>query len=84
MAKYIDWAPVLPDLGPGRAIPRHPERRGGGERGARVFADGQAMLKRLIDGRWLTANAVVGLYPANSVNDDDIAFYTDESRTKVA
>jgi 5-methyltetrahydrofolate--homocysteine methyltransferase len=34
-----------------------------------------------VDGRWLTANAVVALYPANSVDDDDIAFYTDETRT---
>jgi 5-methyltetrahydrofolate--homocysteine methyltransferase len=42
------------------------------------------MLKKLIEGRWLTANAVVGLYPANSVNDDDIEFYTDESRSTVA
>jgi 5-methyltetrahydrofolate--homocysteine methyltransferase len=42
------------------------------------------MLKRLIEGRWLTANAVVGLYPANSVNDDDIEFYTDASRSAVA
>jgi len=50
----------------------------------RVYADGQRMLKRLIEGRWLTANAVVALYPANTVNDDDIAFYTDESRTEVA
>jgi 5-methyltetrahydrofolate--homocysteine methyltransferase len=42
------------------------------------------MLKRLIEGRWLTANAVVGLYPANTVNDDDIVLYTDESRSQVA
>ena len=41
---------------------------------------GQAMLQKIIDGRWVTANAVLGLYPANSVNDDDIALYTDESR----
>jgi 5-methyltetrahydrofolate--homocysteine methyltransferase len=42
------------------------------------------MLKKIVDGRWLTVNGVVALYPANSVNDDDIAFYTDESRTEVA
>jgi 5-methyltetrahydrofolate--homocysteine methyltransferase len=33
----------------------------------------------IIEGRWLTANAVLGLYPANSVDEDDIAFYTDET-----
>jgi 5-methyltetrahydrofolate--homocysteine methyltransferase len=41
------------------------------------------MLKRLIEGRWLTANGVVGLYPANTVGDDDIEIYTDASRTEV-
>ncbi|PIY27654.1 MAG: methionine synthase, partial [Comamonadaceae bacterium CG_4_10_14_3_um_filter_60_42] len=35
-------------------------------------------------GRWLSANGIVGLYPANAVNDDDIALYTDESRSTVA
>jgi 5-methyltetrahydrofolate--homocysteine methyltransferase len=49
-----------------------------------VFADAQAMLQKIIDGRWLTAHAVVGLYPANTVRDDDIEFYTDDSRTQVA
>jgi 5-methyltetrahydrofolate--homocysteine methyltransferase len=55
-----------------------------GTEAVRVYADGQRMLKRLIEGRWLTASGVIGLYPANSVNDDDIEFYTDESRTEVA
>ena len=42
------------------------------------------MLKRLIEGRWLSANGVIGLYPANTVNDDDIELYTDETRSQVA
>src|SRR6476661_10742282 len=42
------------------------------------------MLKRLIEGRWLTASGVVGFWPANTVNDDDIRLYTDESREHVA
>ena len=48
----------------------------------RVFADGQAMLKKIIEGRWLQASGVMALYPANSVGDD-IEFYTDESRSEV-
>jgi 5-methyltetrahydrofolate--homocysteine methyltransferase len=39
------------------------------------------MLQRLIEGRWLTANGVIGLYPANSVGDD-IEIYADESRSE--
>jgi 5-methyltetrahydrofolate--homocysteine methyltransferase len=41
------------------------------------------MLTRLIEGRWLTASGVIGLYPANSVGDD-IEIYTDETRSQVA
>jgi 5-methyltetrahydrofolate--homocysteine methyltransferase len=42
------------------------------------------MLDSIIREKWLTANAVIGLFPANSVNSDDIEVYTDESRAKVA
>jgi 5-methyltetrahydrofolate--homocysteine methyltransferase len=54
-----------------------------GAEAQRVFSDGKRMLKRLIEGRWLQAHAVVGLYPANSVGDD-IVLWTDESRTQAA
>ena len=46
--------------------------------------DVRRYLKKLIEGRWLSASAVVGLYPANTVRDDDIELYTDESRSEVA
>jgi 5-methyltetrahydrofolate--homocysteine methyltransferase len=84
LAQYIDWGPFFQtwDLaGPYPAI-LHDEVVG--EQAQKVLADGQAMLKKIIEGRWLTANAVVGLYPANSINDDDIAFYTDDSRSSIA
>jgi 5-methyltetrahydrofolate--homocysteine methyltransferase len=42
------------------------------------------MLKKLIQGRWLTANGVIALLPANTVNDDDIQIYADEQRQQVA
>jgi 5-methyltetrahydrofolate--homocysteine methyltransferase len=42
------------------------------------------MLKKIVDGRWLTANGVVALLPANTVNDDDIEVYTDDTRSGVA
>ncbi len=49
-----------------------------------MFADGKTMLRRVIEGRWLRANGVVGLYPAATVGDDDIEIYPDESRREVA
>jgi 5-methyltetrahydrofolate--homocysteine methyltransferase len=55
-----------------------------GEAASKVFAEAQAMLKKIIDGRWLTANGVIALQPANAVNDDDIEIYLDESRSQVA
>jgi 5-methyltetrahydrofolate--homocysteine methyltransferase len=84
LVPYIDWAPFFQtwDLaGPYPAILKDAVV---GEQATKVFADAQAMLKKIVEGRWLTANAVVGLYPANTVNDDDIVFYTDESRTDAA
>jgi 5-methyltetrahydrofolate--homocysteine methyltransferase len=84
LARFIDWGPFFQtwDLaGPYPAILRDEVV---GAEATRVFADGQALLKQAIEGRWLTANAVLGLYPANSVNDDDIELYTDDTRTEVA
>jgi 5-methyltetrahydrofolate--homocysteine methyltransferase len=84
LANYIDWGPFFQtwDLaGPFPAI-LHDEVVG--EAASKVYEEGQALLKKLIDGRWLTANGVVSLLPANSVNDDDIEIYTDDTRETVA
>jgi 5-methyltetrahydrofolate--homocysteine methyltransferase len=43
-----------------------------------------AMLKKIIEGRWLSANGVVALLPANTVRDDDIEIYSDETRNQIA
>ena len=53
-----------------------------GAEATKLFADAQAMLKKMIAENWVEARAVFGLFPANTVNDDDIAVYADESRTK--
>jgi 5-methyltetrahydrofolate--homocysteine methyltransferase len=84
LAKYIDWAPFFQTWDLAGPFPAILKDEVVGAEATRVYADGQAMLKRIIDGRWLTANAVVALYPANTANDDDIEFYTDEGRSDVA
>ena len=84
LANYIDWGPFFQtwDLaGPFPAILTDPVV---GESASNVYRDAQAMLKKLIEGRWLTANGVMALLPANSVNEDDIEVYTDETRSEVA
>ena len=84
LARYIDWGPFFQTWDLAGPYPAILTDEVVGVEATRVFADAQAMLKKIIEGRWLTASGVMGLYPANSVNDDDIEFYTDETRTEVA
>ncbi|ALK90248.1 Methionine synthase [Limnohabitans sp. 63ED37-2] len=84
IAQYIDWGPFFQTWDLAGPFPAILDDEVVGEQARKVYADGQAMLQKIIDGRWVTANAVLGLYPANSVNDDDIALYTDASRQQVA
>jgi 5-methyltetrahydrofolate--homocysteine methyltransferase len=82
LASYIDWGPFFQTWDLAGRFPEILKDDVVGAEAVRVYSDGQRMLKRLIEGRWLTANAVLGLWPANTVNDDDIALYADESRTR--
>ena len=84
IAQYIDWGPFFQTWDLAGPYPAILQDEVVGEQARKVLADGQAMLQKIIDGRWVTANAVIGLYPANSLNDDDIALFTDESRSQVA
>ena len=81
---FIDWGPFFQTWDLAGPYPAILQDEVVGEQARNVFADAQAMLKRMIDGRWLTANAVVGLYPAQRVGEDDIALYTSEARDTVA
>ena len=84
LASYIDWGPFFQtwDLaGPFPAILTDPVV---GESATNVYREAQGMLKKIIDGRWLTANGVMAILPANSINDDDIEIYTDETCSEVA
>ena len=76
---FIDWAPFFQTWDLAGPFPAILDDDVVGDEAKKVFADGQAMLKKIIEGRWLTANAVVGLYPAQRVGDD-IVLYADESR----
>jgi 5-methyltetrahydrofolate--homocysteine methyltransferase len=84
LAKHIDWGPFFQTWDLAGPFPAILKDEVVGTEAVRVYADGQRMLKRLIEGRWLTANGVMGFWPANTVNDDDIALYSDETREQVA
>ena len=83
IAKFIDWTPFFQTWSLFGHFPAILDDKVVGEQARKVYADGVAMLKRVIESRWLTANGVVGFYPANTVNDDDIEVYRDESRKEV-
>ena len=84
LARYIDWTPFFQAWELKGAFPRILEDDKYGEAARPLFDDATAMLKQLIAEKWLTANGVVGFWPANSVGDD-IEVYADETReTKIA
>ena len=79
LARYVDWGPFFQTWelsGPFPAILDDPVV---GEAARNVHADGMAMLKRIIEGRWLSAHGVIALMPANA-SGDDIEVYDDETR----
>jgi 5-methyltetrahydrofolate--homocysteine methyltransferase len=84
LANYIDWAPFFQTWDLAGPYPAILNDEIVGESARRVFSDGKSMLSRIIQGRWLQANGVLMLLPANTVNDDDIEIYTDDTRSDVA
>jgi 5-methyltetrahydrofolate--homocysteine methyltransferase len=83
LLRYIDWMPFFnawefsgkfPDILTDPVV---------GETASNLYADARRMLKTLIAEQWLHARAVIGLFPANSVDDDDVEVYADESRERV-
>jgi 5-methyltetrahydrofolate--homocysteine methyltransferase len=83
LARYIDWTPFFMAWELAGKYPRILDDRVVGEEARRLHADALAMLQRMVDERWLTARAVIGFFPANTVGDDDIELYTDEGRGQV-
>jgi len=82
LVRYVDWMPFFnawefagkfPDILTDPVV---------GEAASNLYADARRMLKEMIAGRWTHASAVIGFFPANSV-DDDIEVYADESRSRV-
>jgi 5-methyltetrahydrofolate--homocysteine methyltransferase len=82
IAAHIDWTPLFQTWDLAGRFPDILRDEVVGAEATRVFSDAKRLLQRLIEGRWLQAHGVVGLYPANAINDDDIAFYADESRAE--
>jgi 5-methyltetrahydrofolate--homocysteine methyltransferase len=76
---YIDWQPFFNAWEMKGSFPDILNNPSSGPAARRLYEDAQAMLDRVITERWLQANAVIGLFPANAVGDD-IEVYLDEER----
>jgi 5-methyltetrahydrofolate--homocysteine methyltransferase len=81
LVPFIDWGPFFQAWDLAGKYPDILKDAVVGEAARNVHAEGKAMLERIVKGRWLTANAVFGLWPANAVGDD-IAIYVDEKRER--
>ena len=80
LAACIDWAPLFQTWDLAGKFPEILKDEVVGAEAVRVFSDGKRLLQRAIEGRWLQANGVICLLPANTVDDDCIEIYADESR----
>ena len=80
LARYIDWGPFFQTWDLAGPYPAILKDEVVGVEAQKVFNDAQKMLQKIIEGRWITAHGVMGLYPANSLNHDDIALYANEAR----
>jgi 5-methyltetrahydrofolate--homocysteine methyltransferase len=80
LVERIDWTPFFQSWELAGKYPRILQDEVVGEHATHLFNDAQKMLRQIVDEKWLTAKAVIGLFPANSINDDDIEVYVDDDR----
>ena len=78
----MDWTPFFITWELAGKYPTILEDKVVGEQARELFADAQAMLKRIVEEKLLTARATVGFWPAARCGADDIAVYSDESRSE--
>jgi 5-methyltetrahydrofolate--homocysteine methyltransferase len=80
LVDYIDWSPFFRSWDLHGKYPDILNDEVVGEQAKSLFEDAQLLLQQIIDGKWLTAKAAFGLFPANSNAADEIEIYADENR----
>jgi 5-methyltetrahydrofolate--homocysteine methyltransferase len=83
LAAYIDWTPFFASWQLAGKFPAILDDEVVGKEATKLYHDAQAMLRQIIDEKWLQAKAVIGLFPANTIEDDLIAVYANEDRSEV-
>jgi 5-methyltetrahydrofolate--homocysteine methyltransferase len=82
IAQYIDWTPFFQTWEMKGRYPKLLDDPQIGHEARKLFDDAQKLLKEVIENKSLEARAVIGFYPANTVDDDTIVVFKDEKRTK--
>jgi 5-methyltetrahydrofolate--homocysteine methyltransferase len=82
LREYIDWQPFFNAWEMKGRFPDILNNPASGEAARKLYDDAQQMLDTLIKEKWLTANGVIGFFPANAVGDD-VEVYTDDTRSHV-
>ncbi|HIO97744.1 MAG TPA: methionine synthase, partial [Leucothrix sp.] len=82
LADIFDWTPFFRSWELAGRYPAILTDEVVGVEATKLFKDAKAMLKQMIDEKWITGKAVLGFFPVNSVNEDDLELYSDESRQK--
>ena len=83
LAEIIDWTPFFQSWELHGRYPKILQDEVVGEEARKLFADAQSMLDKMIAENWIEARAVIGLFPANTVNDDDIEVYGDDGQVRM-
>ncbi|MCB0635354.1 MAG: methionine synthase, partial [Lewinella sp.] len=83
IAPFIDWTPFFSSWQMKGKFPAILEDDTLGAEAQKLYHDARSMLRRIIDEQWLTARAVIGLFPANTVADDSIEIYANDDRREV-
>ncbi|MDH5407608.1 MAG: methionine synthase [Gammaproteobacteria bacterium] len=83
LAPYIDWTPFFHTWEMRGSYPKIFDDAEKGKEAKKLYDDAQKMLAQIIDEKWFKAQAVVGLFPANQVNDDDIEIYDDKGQVRL-
>jgi 5-methyltetrahydrofolate--homocysteine methyltransferase len=78
LVPYIDWTPFFQTWELAGRYPNILTDKVVGEEATKLFADAQEMLNKIITEKWLTANAIIGIWKANTVNNDDIEIYNEQ------
>ena len=80
LVDFIDWTPFFNSWELYGKYPAILTDEIVGEQATNLFADAQEMLQQIVSEKWLTAKGILGIFPANTINDDDIELITENRK----